>query len=144
MPFRHITGHRHLLDLIARATTRGTLPPSVIFAGPEGVGKRTAAVALAQLMNCTAHDMVPRSKPRSEPEMVSLFGLRSEPDIVPPFELRSEADLFPASEFRSEPDMVPPSELRSEADMVPASELRSDAGGEDACGECPSCKRIAL
>ncbi len=41
-----------MLDLIARATARGTLPPSVIFAGPEGVGKRMAAIALAQLMNC--------------------------------------------------------------------------------------------
>src|SRR4051812_40956991 len=57
MPFRHIIGHRHLLDLIARAATRGTLPPSVIFAGPEGVGKRMAAVALAQLMNCATPDM---------------------------------------------------------------------------------------
>ena len=54
MPFRSITGHRQLLELIARASIRGTLPPSLIFAGPEGVGKRTAAVALAQLMNCLA------------------------------------------------------------------------------------------
>ena len=53
MSFRTITGHGRLLDLIARAATRGTLPPSLIFAGPEGVGKRMAAVALAQLMNCT-------------------------------------------------------------------------------------------
>jgi len=52
MSFRQIAGHRHLLDLIARATSRGTLPPSLIFAGPEGVGKKQAAVALAQLMNC--------------------------------------------------------------------------------------------
>jgi DNA polymerase-3 subunit delta' len=50
--FRDLTGHRHLLELVARAATRGTLPPSVIFAGPTGVGKRMAAVALAQLMNC--------------------------------------------------------------------------------------------
>ena len=54
--FRDITGHRHLLELIARAAVRGTLPPSVIFAGPEGVGKRIAAVALAQVMNCLALD----------------------------------------------------------------------------------------
>ena len=33
---------------------RGTLPPSLIFAGPSGVGKRMAAVALAQLVNCAA------------------------------------------------------------------------------------------
>ncbi len=52
MPFRNITGHRHLLELTARAALRGTLPPSLIFAGPEGVGKRMAAVALAQLVNC--------------------------------------------------------------------------------------------
>ena len=54
MPFRSITGHRQLLELIARASIRGTLPPSLIFAGPEGVGKRMAAVALAQLVNCLA------------------------------------------------------------------------------------------
>ena len=56
MPFREIAGHRHLLELIGRATSRGTLPPSLIFAGPAGVGKRMAAVALAQLMNCLALD----------------------------------------------------------------------------------------
>ena len=52
MPFRDLTGHRRLLELTARAALRGSLPPSLIFAGPEGVGKRQAAVALAQLMNC--------------------------------------------------------------------------------------------
>ncbi len=52
MPFRDISGHRHLLELIGRAAERGTLPPSLIFAGPEGVGKRRAAVALAQFLNC--------------------------------------------------------------------------------------------
>ena len=31
---------------------RGSLPPSLIFAGPDGVGKRLAAIALAQLFNC--------------------------------------------------------------------------------------------
>lgn len=74
MPFRDITGHARLLDLIGRAAVRGTLPPSLIFAGPDGVGKRLAAVALAQLLNC-------------------------------------------------------PSPV--------------DAGGEDACGQCPACRRIA-
>ena len=36
--------------------SRGTLPPSLIFAGPDGVGKRMAALALAQLMNCLSLD----------------------------------------------------------------------------------------
>jgi len=52
MPFRAISGHGHLLELIAAAASRGTLPPSLIFAGPDGVGKRMAGVALAQLLNC--------------------------------------------------------------------------------------------
>ena len=54
MPFRHLAGHRVLLDLVARAAARGSLPPSLIFAGPDGVGKRLAALSLAQLFNCTS------------------------------------------------------------------------------------------
>jgi DNA polymerase III subunit delta' len=53
MPFRNIAGHEHLLELLASAASRGSLPPSLIFAGPEGVGKRMAAVALAQFVNCS-------------------------------------------------------------------------------------------
>jgi DNA polymerase-3 subunit delta' len=52
MAFRDISGHGHLLELIAAAATRGSLPPSLIFAGRDGVGKRMTAVALAQLVNC--------------------------------------------------------------------------------------------
>lgn len=52
MPFRAITGHRPLLELLARAQARGTVPPSLLFAGPGGVGKRLAALALAQALNC--------------------------------------------------------------------------------------------
>jgi DNA polymerase-3 subunit delta' len=52
MPFRNIAGHQHLLELLASAASRGSLAPSLIFAGPEGVGKRMAAVALAQFVNC--------------------------------------------------------------------------------------------
>jgi DNA polymerase-3 subunit delta' len=56
MSFRDIIGHRHLLALLGTAAVRGSLPPSLIFAGPEGVGKRKAAVALAQLFNCSTVD----------------------------------------------------------------------------------------
>lgn len=69
MPFRTIAGHRHLLELLARAATRATLPPSLIFAGPDGVGKRATAVALAQLLNCERID--PRTSPL-EPRPSSL------------------------------------------------------------------------
>jgi DNA polymerase-3 subunit delta' len=54
MPFREISGHQQRLALIGRAANRGTLPPSLLFTGPSGVGKHLAAVALAQLLNCLA------------------------------------------------------------------------------------------
>jgi|SRR6185436_16874532 DNA polymerase-3 subunit delta' len=52
MPFRDLAGNRTVLGLLARAIDAGTLPPSLIFGGPEGVGKRQAALALAQALNC--------------------------------------------------------------------------------------------
>jgi DNA polymerase-3 subunit delta' len=79
MPLRHIVGHRHLLERLAQAIARGTLPPSVIFSGPEGVGKRAAALALAQALNC--------ERPIAWPD--------------------------------------------------------GEAAGQDACGECGACRRIA-
>ena len=54
MPFRDIIGHRRSLRLLSRAVSSGTLPPSLLFAGPEGVGKRQTAVALAQALNCVS------------------------------------------------------------------------------------------
>ena len=53
MPFTQVIGHRRIKTLLARSIDRGSLPPSLIFAGPAGVGKRLAAMATAQLLNCT-------------------------------------------------------------------------------------------
>src|SRR5262245_20269333 len=52
MPFRDLTGNRRLLDLLARSIERNSLPPSLIFEGPEGAGTRDTAVAVAQALNC--------------------------------------------------------------------------------------------
>jgi DNA polymerase-3 subunit delta' len=88
MPFRDIIGHAQVHQLLARAALRGSLPPSLIFAGPDGVGKRMAAVALAQLLNCTPS---------------------------------------PAAD----------------GGMFGDAEESSGAPADDACGVCPSCRRIA-
>ena len=52
MPFRTIVGHRRLIPLLSRAIARGTLPPSLLLAGPAGIGKRRAAMAVAAAVNC--------------------------------------------------------------------------------------------
>lgn len=59
MPFRSVVGHGRLLRLIARAVSRDTLPPSLLFVGPDGVGKQLVAVALAQAQNCLAVAEIP-------------------------------------------------------------------------------------
>ena len=53
MLLRDIIGHRRLTTLIARAIERDSLPPTLLFAGPPGVGKWAVARATAQAINCS-------------------------------------------------------------------------------------------
>ena len=57
MPFREIVGHTRVVTLLSNAIARETLPPAMLFAGPAGVGKRRTAIAVAQALNCTAHNV---------------------------------------------------------------------------------------
>src|SRR5438874_4033731 len=59
MSFRDIVGHRHIAGLLSRSIASGSLPPSVMFGGPEGVGKRRVAEAVAQALNCTSPALGP-------------------------------------------------------------------------------------
>jgi DNA polymerase III subunit delta' len=52
MPFSEVVGHARPLELLARSLGRGTLPPSLLFSGPAGVGKRLVARAVGQALNC--------------------------------------------------------------------------------------------
>ena len=52
VPFREVIGHTAAVGLLRQAVARGRVPQSLLFAGPEGVGKRAVALALAQAVNC--------------------------------------------------------------------------------------------
>jgi DNA polymerase-3 subunit delta' len=52
MPFDDIIGHGNLLAILGQAVARDRVPQSLLFAGPDGVGKRAVALALAQALNC--------------------------------------------------------------------------------------------
>lgn len=52
MPLSAVVGHGQARDLLRAAVAHGRVPQSLLFAGPEGVGKRTTAIALAQAVNC--------------------------------------------------------------------------------------------
>ena len=51
---RSFLGNPRAVDTLVRAIERNRLPHAMIFAGPAGVGKRTLAHLLAQLLNCLA------------------------------------------------------------------------------------------
>jgi len=52
MAWHGILGHDDVVEQFRRALGRGRLASSFLFAGPEGVGKRTFALKLAQALLC--------------------------------------------------------------------------------------------
>jgi len=64
MPFSAIVGHHRIVSLLSRAIAHDRLPPSLLLAGPAGIGKRSAALAVAEAVNC----LQPRQTPELERE----------------------------------------------------------------------------
>lgn len=126
MPFRDCVGHRRLLGVLARSVRRGSLPPSLLFAGPEGIGKRRIALALAQALNCTN----PRVAGSADPPATGTAA----PSV----------DGRPARRTagsRDDGQTADSSDGGQTADLngaAPAAPLEIDA-----CGVCPACQRIA-
>lgn len=54
MPWPDVVGHERQLDLLERALVRNRVPPTLLFAGPAGVGKRRLAINLAKRLLCGA------------------------------------------------------------------------------------------
>jgi DNA polymerase III subunit delta' len=52
MNMRSFLGNPRVVEVLRRAVEQDRLPHALIFAGPEGVGKATLAVLLAQTVNC--------------------------------------------------------------------------------------------
>ncbi len=54
MPFARILGQSRALAVLAAALEADRVPHAYLFEGPDGVGRRLAALALAQGLNCEA------------------------------------------------------------------------------------------
>lgn len=52
MSWQNVEGHDGIAQMFARAFWRGRLEGSFLFTGPEGIGKRTTAFALAKTILC--------------------------------------------------------------------------------------------
>jgi len=48
----HFIGNHRVVEILMHAVEQGRMPHAMIFAGPEGIGKCTLALLLAQLLNC--------------------------------------------------------------------------------------------
>ncbi len=73
-----IVGQASAVRFLESWLANGTLPP-LLFVGPPGVGKRTAALLLAQAANCSAEDGNPKSQapnPKQTPNPKSAIGNR--------------------------------------------------------------------
>ncbi len=57
MPFADLVDQDHAVLLLRSAARSGRVSHAYLFAGPAGVGRRSAALAFAQLLNCHRPDM---------------------------------------------------------------------------------------
>jgi len=54
--FEDFCGNRRVVDTLCHALAGGRVPHSLLFAGPDGVGKRTLAFMLAKALNCLSQE----------------------------------------------------------------------------------------
>src|SRR5262245_53221312 len=53
MNFDSLIGNRKIIDRLRAKLRKGRFPHGLIFSGPAGVGKHTAALMVAKALNCT-------------------------------------------------------------------------------------------
>jgi DNA polymerase-3 subunit delta' len=100
-----VRGHERIRAILARALERDRLPPAMLFAGPDGVGKKTLALAVAQAMLC---ERAPAAEPCGACRTCRRVGAALAPTHLA--DLREQADRHPDEDvwrnFRLHPDLV--------------------------------------
>jgi DNA polymerase-3 subunit delta' len=100
-----VFGHDRVRAVLARALERDRLPPALLFDGPDGVGKKTLALAVAQAMLC---EQAPAAEPCGACRACARASAAARPEKLA--ELRQEADRHPDEDvwrnFRLHPDLV--------------------------------------
>ncbi|MGQ9920857.1 MAG: DNA polymerase III subunit delta' [Desulfobacca sp.] len=80
MFFRDLLGQERVLGLLKQALASGQLPHALLFSGPEGVGKASTALALAQALNC--QERQPDQDACGQCRSCRLFAAGTHPDFL--------------------------------------------------------------
>jgi DNA polymerase-3 subunit delta' len=105
MRLADVRGHDRIRAILSRALERDRLPPALLFAGPDGVGKKVLALAVAQAALC---ERAPAAEACGECRACRKVTAALRPERLE--ELRGEADRHPDEDvwrnFRLHPDLV--------------------------------------
>src|SRR3954463_998748 len=139
MPFRDVVGHVRLIDLLSRSIGGGSLPPSLLFAGPSGIGKHLTAGAGAPALNCTAPVISRQSSVDSRQSSVdsqqsSVDSQQSSVD--------SQQSSVDSQQSSVDSQQCPVDSQQSSVGSQPSS-VAVTQSSVDACGVCAACTRIA-
>ena len=103
MRLAEVRGHDRIKPVLARALARDRVPPALLLAGPDGIGKKALALALAQALLC---ESAPRAEACGECRTCRRVGSGLESLDA----LRERADRRPDEDvwrnFRIHPDLV--------------------------------------
>lgn len=127
MSWQGITGHDRIALEFARAHARGRLGGSFLFIGPDGIGKRSFAFALAKTLLCTGRKagvddsrLLESFVPCEKCESCRLF--RGESDQVLPEETKDVAAKTAPKKIRGVRDVAiknPVNEVKSGEILLP-------------------------
>ncbi len=82
MSWNEIIGHQAALDRFRRSVDRGRLASTYLFVGPEGIGKRTFALKLAEAMLCEANQNGDALEPCGHCPGCVQVHKRTHPDLI--------------------------------------------------------------
>lgn len=105
MKLASVVGHDRIRAILSRALERDRLPPALLLSGPDGVGKKTMALAVAQAALC---EKAPAPEPCGECPTCRRVSAALDPERLR--EQREEADRHPKDDewrnLRLHPDLM--------------------------------------